>query len=207
MLPREPVSSYLAFSLTSYSEAVYFLWHFPWGYPHRALPGILPCGVRTFLPRFRAGDRLAPPDIAVFIYNPREKSRDSTCSRKSLKYDFSIVGFSDFVSFSFKKHIMPQKHSVALALLFLFSLGVSSGFAESLPDPASSNFRLFSAPPPASDMILQDLRGRPVSLSGLRGKLSSLIFGKSTALHVPRKNRSWNEFTENIPEKGWRSWR
>jgi hypothetical protein len=27
-----------------------FLWHFPRGRPHRALPGILPCGARTFLP-------------------------------------------------------------------------------------------------------------------------------------------------------------
>ena len=26
-----------------------FLWHFPWGRPHRALPGTLPWGARTFL--------------------------------------------------------------------------------------------------------------------------------------------------------------
>jgi hypothetical protein len=31
-------------------RAVYFLCHFPSGYPDRALPGALPCGVRTFLP-------------------------------------------------------------------------------------------------------------------------------------------------------------
>src|SRR5258705_6100422 len=30
--------------------AVYFLCHFPSGCPDRALPGALPCGVRTFLP-------------------------------------------------------------------------------------------------------------------------------------------------------------
>ena len=30
-------------------EAVCFLWHFPRGHPHRALPGTLPCGARTFL--------------------------------------------------------------------------------------------------------------------------------------------------------------
>jgi len=35
------------------SGAVYFLWHFPWGCPRRALPGTLPCGARTFLPRGR----------------------------------------------------------------------------------------------------------------------------------------------------------
>ena len=32
------------------SRAVYFLCHFPSGHPDRALPGALPCGVRTFLP-------------------------------------------------------------------------------------------------------------------------------------------------------------
>jgi hypothetical protein len=30
--------------------AVYFLCHFPSSCPDRALPGALPCGVRTFLP-------------------------------------------------------------------------------------------------------------------------------------------------------------
>ena len=38
------------------SRAVYFLCHFPSGYPDRALPGALPCGVRTFL---LASSRLA----------------------------------------------------------------------------------------------------------------------------------------------------
>ncbi len=28
-----------------------FLWHYPWGRPRRALPGTLPCAVRTFLRR------------------------------------------------------------------------------------------------------------------------------------------------------------
>src|SRR5256885_109074 len=47
------------------SSAVCFLCHFPSGCPDRALPGALPCGVRTFLPPSRllraatAGDRLA----------------------------------------------------------------------------------------------------------------------------------------------------
>ena len=31
--------------------AVYFLWHFPWGYPRWALPTAVSCGARTFLPR------------------------------------------------------------------------------------------------------------------------------------------------------------
>jgi hypothetical protein len=30
-------------------RAVSFLWHFPRGYPHRELPGVLPFGARTFL--------------------------------------------------------------------------------------------------------------------------------------------------------------
>jgi len=29
--------------------AVYFLWHFPWGRPRRALPGTVSLGARTFL--------------------------------------------------------------------------------------------------------------------------------------------------------------
>ena len=40
-------------------EAVCFLWHFPRGRPHRALPGILPCEALTFLPRHE------PPAIAL----------------------------------------------------------------------------------------------------------------------------------------------
>ena len=35
-----------------------FLWHFPRGYPHRALPGILPCGARTFLSGRNPSERL-----------------------------------------------------------------------------------------------------------------------------------------------------
>ena len=41
------------------ARAVYFLWHFPRGRPHRVLPGTLPCGARTFLPtRVGLSDRL-----------------------------------------------------------------------------------------------------------------------------------------------------
>ena len=56
-----PVRSYRTISpLPRRTRAVSFLWHFPWGHPHRVLPGTLPCGARTFLqrePRF-------PPAIA-----------------------------------------------------------------------------------------------------------------------------------------------
>ena len=47
------VRSYRTFSpLPAFARrrAVYFLCHFPSGCPDRALPGALPCGVRTFLP-------------------------------------------------------------------------------------------------------------------------------------------------------------
>src|SRR5262245_34972439 len=53
--------------------AVCFLCHCPSGCPDRALPGALPCGVRTFLPstqRFHAspnGDRLARCDRLLYI--------------------------------------------------------------------------------------------------------------------------------------------
>jgi len=58
------VGSYSTFSplpeaLTRFGRSN-FLWHFPRGHPHRALPGILPCGARTFLGLVvkRACDRL-----------------------------------------------------------------------------------------------------------------------------------------------------
>ncbi len=49
-------------------RAVYFLCHFPSSCPDRALPGALPCGVRTFLPpspASRASARRAHPDPPV----------------------------------------------------------------------------------------------------------------------------------------------
>jgi hypothetical protein len=39
-------------------EAVCFLWHFPWARAPQALPGTLPCGARTFLPRGEPRERL-----------------------------------------------------------------------------------------------------------------------------------------------------
>src|ERR1700730_938486 len=46
-------------------KAVCFLCHCPSGHPDRALPGALPCGVRTFLQRLRAGGRLACCDGTI----------------------------------------------------------------------------------------------------------------------------------------------
>src|SRR5262249_27141865 len=45
-------------------EAVCFLWHSPRGHPHRALPRILLCGARTFLPRRPQPKPRPPPAIA-----------------------------------------------------------------------------------------------------------------------------------------------
>jgi hypothetical protein len=38
-----------------------FLWHYPWGRPHWALPSTLPCGARTFL-----GSHTYPRDCLVY---------------------------------------------------------------------------------------------------------------------------------------------
>jgi hypothetical protein len=43
-------SRHHSFGRAGHAEAVYFLCHCPSGCPDRALPGALPCGVRTFLP-------------------------------------------------------------------------------------------------------------------------------------------------------------
>lgn len=40
-------------------SAVSFLWHFPWTRAPQALPGTLPCGARTFLPRRERRARLS----------------------------------------------------------------------------------------------------------------------------------------------------
>ncbi|EAQ07032.1 hypothetical protein SKA53_01511 [Yoonia vestfoldensis SKA53] len=37
------------FTFSPLYEVVCSLWRFPWGYPRRALPGTVLCGVRTFL--------------------------------------------------------------------------------------------------------------------------------------------------------------
>ena len=67
-LPQTPVRSYRTLSPLPGPEgpptpkhgthesalAVYSLLHLPSGHPDRELPGILPCGARTFLPRHKA---------------------------------------------------------------------------------------------------------------------------------------------------------
>lgn len=58
------------FTLTSRpegSEAVSFLWHFPWTRAPQALPGTLPCGARTFLPHPHAGERDCPANSQTSV--------------------------------------------------------------------------------------------------------------------------------------------
>src|SRR5262249_39958241 len=50
-------ATYAGATLSGSPKAVCFLCHFPSGHPDRALPGALPCGVRTFLSSAR---RVAP---------------------------------------------------------------------------------------------------------------------------------------------------
>ena len=70
-------------------RAVYFLCHFPSGCPDRALPGALPCGVRTFLPstRFAAASAQRSSGCTAAIVwlaaaNARICSRSSTRSHR-----------------------------------------------------------------------------------------------------------------------------
>ncbi len=63
-----PVRSYRTISpLPRRAEAEFFLWHYPRGRPHRALPGTLPCGARTFLQpaAMRTSDHLDHSDRAI----------------------------------------------------------------------------------------------------------------------------------------------
>ena len=73
-------------------QAVYFLCHFPSGCPDRALPGALPCGVRTFLPPSPCGStrrssgllRRAIPVLDVDCRTPTV--HEFACSTASLLY-------------------------------------------------------------------------------------------------------------------------
>ncbi len=80
IITNEAVSSYLAFSPLPF-QAVCFLLHFPSPRGARVLPGILPCGVRTFLTARITGlrGRLAPsidisiPESSVFATTLRNE--------------------------------------------------------------------------------------------------------------------------------------
>jgi thiol-disulfide isomerase/thioredoxin len=74
---------------------------------------------------------------------------------------------------------MHRYHSVAIFLLFSILLISGANAAASLPDQLKDlNFSLYSVSSPANDMVLRDLRGREVTLAGLRGKVVILNFWK-----------------------------
>ena len=74
-------------------RAVYFLCHFPSGCPDRALPGALPCGVRTFLPCLRpcglrrGSDRLAHCDASA-LKRTASGDRLASCDGSPLSVGF-----------------------------------------------------------------------------------------------------------------------
>src|SRR5262245_64936185 len=80
-----PFHPYPAFALSGFGEAVCFLCHFPSGFPARALPGALPCGVRTFLPPPSFGLRRGKPgDLRWETLSPRAEGT-ADLSRRSAK--------------------------------------------------------------------------------------------------------------------------
>ena len=87
--------------VTRRMRAVSFLWNFPRGRPHRALPGTLPCGARTFLERLihsRSPDLLChqqtyPSSNSKIIYH-KEHERSKRVIIKSLKYVLYVPGRS-----------------------------------------------------------------------------------------------------------------
>jgi hypothetical protein len=69
---------------TGPTEAVSFLCHCPSGHPDRALPGALPCGVRTFLPAFAscgASARRSSGSLRTTIV-PRDSSEPPSARRR-----------------------------------------------------------------------------------------------------------------------------
>src|SRR5579883_2732950 len=68
----------LAVGPRSRATAVCFLWHSPRRCRHRALPGIVLCGARTFLPR-RQGVRVA--DVTCRRPRPPERRRRGSMCR------------------------------------------------------------------------------------------------------------------------------
>ena len=93
-----PFHHYLP-ALTDRRQAVYFLCHFPSGYPARALPGALPCGVRTFLPPplFASRGRPAPArareagDRLAWLRLRDCSHRSASCNGSIVRHDPSCM--------------------------------------------------------------------------------------------------------------------
>jgi thiol-disulfide isomerase/thioredoxin len=74
---------------------------------------------------------------------------------------------------------MLRYQSVAISLLLVIHLFPGTDSAASLPDQLRDhNFNLYSAPCPANDMTLRDLKGREITLAAQRGKVVILNFWK-----------------------------
>ena len=74
---------------------------------------------------------------------------------------------------------MLRYQSVAILLLLVIHLFPGAYAAASLPDQLrDNNFNLYSAPCPANDMTLRDLKGREITLAAQRGKVVILNFWK-----------------------------
>ncbi len=71
-----------------------------------------------------------------------------------------------------------HKYLGAAAILLLIVLLAANAFASLRDDLQDRNFNLYSAPFPAGNMILQDLKGRSINLASLRGKVVILNFWK-----------------------------
>ena len=74
---------------------------------------------------------------------------------------------------------MLRYQSVAIYLFFVIHLFPGAYPAAGLPDQLRDhNFNLYSAPCPANDMTLRDLKGREITLAEQRGKVVILNFWK-----------------------------
>jgi thiol-disulfide isomerase/thioredoxin len=74
---------------------------------------------------------------------------------------------------------MLRYQPVAIFLLLLIYLVPAADAAAGLPDQLRDlNFNLYSAPCPANDMTLRDLKGREITLAAQRGKVVILNFWK-----------------------------
>lgn len=68
---------------------------------------------------------------------------------------------------------------VIITLCVVASHLLASGASADLPNRLlARNFNIYSSPSPAGNMVLQDLKGRAISLSALRGKVVILNFWK-----------------------------
>ena len=85
LLPHRFTLAFAAFG----EFAVCSLLHFPWGHPPWVLPSTLPCGVRTFLQRSRASDRLPYSSARLNLARSARKVKDSAmamfvCSKRTI---------------------------------------------------------------------------------------------------------------------------